>query len=207
MFFVYKITNLINHKIYIGKTNSLLNRWSCHRHYSKWYNSKLYFSIRKYKIDNFYMEPIAICETEDAAYKVEILLIKYYDSYKTGLNSNLGGKGAGSGKTHPNFGKHLSEEVKRKISNTQKGGTGLNKNKHFSDETKRKISENRKGISMKEETKIKLAKIKGKLTIEQVIEIKNLLVQNVSQVKIAKQFNISSGTINKIKSGIRWKFV
>jgi DNA invertase Pin-like site-specific DNA recombinase len=55
--------------------------------------------------------------------------------------------------------------------------------------------------------KIKLAKAKGKLTIEQVIEIKNLLVQNVSQIKIAKQFNVSSGTINKIKNGVRWKFV
>ena len=42
---------------------------------------------------------------------------------------------------HPMYGKHISEEHRRKISESLKGKSTWNKGKHLSDETRRKISE------------------------------------------------------------------
>lgn len=53
------------------------------------------------------------------------------------------------GKNNPNYGKHLSEETRRKLSKSHKGKNCGEKHhfygKHHTEETKRKISQNRKG--------------------------------------------------------------
>ena len=54
---IYKITNLINNKIYIGLTTcSLKERWNNHRHCAKSDPRHLYCSMRKYGIENFKIE-------------------------------------------------------------------------------------------------------------------------------------------------------
>lgn len=56
---IYKITNLINNKIYIGLTTcSLKERWNNHRHCVKSDPRHLYCSMRKYGIENFKIEQI-----------------------------------------------------------------------------------------------------------------------------------------------------
>lgn len=58
---IYKITNIITSKIYIGcTTKTIENRFLEHksRSKSKKHNSKLYNSINKYGIDNFIIEEI-----------------------------------------------------------------------------------------------------------------------------------------------------
>ena len=78
-----------------------------------------------------------------------------------------------SGENHPNYGKHLSDETKRKISESHKGKTlsdehkknlsESHKGKTLSDETKKKLSESKKGIPKSEEHKQKLSEaMKGK---------------------------------------------
>ncbi len=49
-----------------------------------------------------------------------------------------------TGINHPMYGKHLSEETKKKISLKNKGQVSPNKGKTFSEETRKKISESRK---------------------------------------------------------------
>lgn len=60
---IYKITNLLNGKIYIGQSQHCLDRWSEHKFCSKDNNNyrsqeHLYRSMRKYGIENFQMEVI-----------------------------------------------------------------------------------------------------------------------------------------------------
>ena len=65
---------------------------------------------------------------------------------------------AKKGKNNPIYGKKFSEEVKRKISESEKG-------KKLSEKTKRKMSEAKKGIQLSEETKRKMSEAKSKKVI------------------------------------------
>lgn len=93
---LYKVTNIVNGKVYIGKTYiGYMSRWK--RHISDAYrkpyiNHKFYNAIRKYGIDAFEIELLGNYEQgelEDA----EIKAIQLFDSFKNGYNSTLGGDG------------------------------------------------------------------------------------------------------------------
>ena len=101
---IYKITNLITKKIYIGKTNDSDRRWKNHQRLAftsghKEYNKILYQSMRKYGIENFSFEIIEELEDYSISGEREQYWIKYYDSYNNGYNETLGGDG-GSEKGH-----------------------------------------------------------------------------------------------------------
>jgi group I intron endonuclease len=62
---IYKITNNINKKVYIGQTNNLKKRWNEHKRLGnsnnsskKSINSKLYSAMKKYGVENFTIEVI-----------------------------------------------------------------------------------------------------------------------------------------------------
>ena len=57
MGYIYKITNKINGKVYIGlTTTSIEQRWRGHINESKKCDRHLYASMRKYGIENFNIE-------------------------------------------------------------------------------------------------------------------------------------------------------
>ena len=99
---IYKITNLINNKVYIGQTINYERRIDEHiRHYSNSnyhdFDSLLYKAIRKYGIDNFSFEMIEECATNELDDK-EIKWIKEYNAYcnwpqSNGYNMTIGGQG------------------------------------------------------------------------------------------------------------------
>ena len=93
---IYKITNNINDKVYIGKTyNTLKQRFNEHISESKREKSKnrpLYRAINKYGIENFSIELIGEYE-QGLLEEMEIEFIAEYDSYKNGYNATLGGDG------------------------------------------------------------------------------------------------------------------
>lgn len=94
MAYIYKITNDINDKIYIGKTNQTIKeRWRQHYSDSKTRivaeKRPLYLAMNKYGIEHFKIEEVEKCLDEDA-YKREIYWIEYYNSYKDGYNATLG---------------------------------------------------------------------------------------------------------------------
>ena len=63
------------------------------------------------------------------------------------------------GKNNPMYGKTHSEEARRKVGEAHKGNT-WSKGRHRSDETKRKLSEAHKGKKLSEEHKKKLSEVK-----------------------------------------------
>lgn len=102
MGFIYKITNKINNKIYIGLTRKTpQERWKMHINaayniHSKDYNALFKKAIRKYGVENFIVETIEECSTLEELKKREIYWIKYYNSYAFdsngwGYNSTRGG--------------------------------------------------------------------------------------------------------------------
>ena len=94
--FIYKITNTINNKVYIGKTLlSIEERFKQHKHDSQRnYEEQrpLYQAMRKYGIDVFIVELVEECPIETLSNR-EIYWISFYNSYQTGYNATKGGDG------------------------------------------------------------------------------------------------------------------
>lgn len=95
MGYIYKITNTLNNKIYIGQTiKSVQKRFTQHKNNSnKEYFSQivLYKAFNKYGIENFICEEIEEVPNKDLDER-EKYWIEYYDSYFNGYNSTLGGR-------------------------------------------------------------------------------------------------------------------
>ena len=86
---IYKITNQINGKVYIGQTNNLERRYKEH-----WFRydreQPLYQAFNKYGRENFKMEPIELTENYNER---EQYWITFYNSYgKDGYNATRGGE-------------------------------------------------------------------------------------------------------------------
>lgn len=92
---IYRITNLVNGKSYIGQSVNIRKRLNRHKSAAfnkraKNYNYPLYCAIRKYGIENFTFEPIEECLKSDLNRK-EIFYIEKYDTLKNGYNQVDGG--------------------------------------------------------------------------------------------------------------------
>lgn len=94
MAYIYKITNDINDKVYIGKTyNTIEERWKEHCKDSKKERDKkrpLYNAMNKYGIENFH---IKLIEETNNPEEREKYWIEYYGSFKYGYNATTGGDG------------------------------------------------------------------------------------------------------------------
>lgn len=115
---IYKITNLINQKCYIGKSSNIEKRFSYHKtNYTnpKEWNKTLYKAIRKYQLENFSFEIIEFIELDEynnQGNTREKYWIQFYNSFNNGYNETKGGDG---GVTVENprqkYGKLTEEEV------------------------------------------------------------------------------------------------
>lgn len=94
---IYKITNLINGKCYIGQSVDILRRWRNHKETSKnpskeAYEYPLYRAFRKYGLENFSFEILEECKKEELDIK-ETFYINKYNSLNEGYNQVLVGQG------------------------------------------------------------------------------------------------------------------
>lgn len=110
---VYKITNLINNKVYIGQTTySLEKRWLEHLYTNPTRKYLLHKAMDKYGRENFKIEQIGIAESENHLDLIEKDFITKENSMSpNGYNLESGG----------NKFKTLSAETKQKIKNSNTG--------------------------------------------------------------------------------------
>jgi predicted GIY-YIG superfamily endonuclease len=97
MAFIYKISNDINNKLYIGKTNNTIERrWKEHLLECKniQHNKRpLYDAMNKHGAEHFKIEIIEECSSIDASLR-ERYWINYYNTFNGyGYNATLGGDG------------------------------------------------------------------------------------------------------------------
>jgi group I intron endonuclease len=127
--YIYKITNNINKKIYIGKSTDSRP----HKKISYYGSGKLIqLAIGKYGVENFTKEIIDTCCTNEELCQKEIYWISYYNSsdLNIGYNISNGGDGGNTISNHPN-----KIDIVNKISNSLKGRV-------FSDEHKENLIKN-----------------------------------------------------------------
>ena len=88
---VYKITNKINGKSYIGQTKfSVEKRFKEHQHCK---TSLIGKAIHKYGVENFSIEVLAKCKTQKELDEMEIFFIAYFDCITpNGYNLAKGGR-------------------------------------------------------------------------------------------------------------------
>jgi len=174
MFYIYRITNLINGKTYIGQHKYKdLN--------DDYMGSGVHLkrAQKKYGIENFKKDILVFGIVKKSFIDLlEREYIKFYRSIgKAEYNVADGGEGGSPNKgkhfsdiwkkhiSEAKKGKHLSEETKRKLSEACKGERNPQYGKHPTEGTKKKISEALKGKKygpMSEEHKRKISETKRK---------------------------------------------
>jgi group I intron endonuclease len=176
-FFVYQITNRVNKKIYIGKSNDQLKngstRWQIHIRIAKGGREKygrsfsvVHRAIRKYGKENFDYEVIQYTDTEIEALDLEQKLIAHMRaSGKPAYNVTAGGEGM--------TGYHHTKNTKQRLSIACRGNN-----------SPRSI-----------------------LTEQDVITIKQSLNDGISRKKLATLYRVSKSTIAMIAQGKRWTHI
>ena len=160
---IYKITNTLNGKIYIGKTKQKLDRrMTQHKCDSKKGSLGIGAAIRKYGWENFMVEVIEECSVEKLNEREIFWIAELNSKAPNGYNLTDGGEGLinpseetrakmsanrpdVSGKNNPNYGKKTPPEVCAKISASNKGKHSERKGKKNSPETCAKISAANRG--------------------------------------------------------------
>lgn len=217
MYCIYRITNLINGKTYIGQ----------HKYKDTPYDSYMgsgiliKAAIKKYGIDNFIKDIIvAGIEDKETISKLEIKYIAYERSNNGNGCYNLAAGGEGCGEL--NKGKHHLEETKQKMSEAHKNKphseewnrkvAKANKGKHRSEETRKKLSESHKNHLVSEETRKKMSKRmrgnqynKRKLHSE---EHKKRISEKMKGHNVSEETRkkLSNSLKGKLK-GLHWKLV
>lgn len=144
--YVYITTNLVNGKKYIGQhvsPNFDKNYKGSGAHIKK--------AFKKYGKTFFDTEVLEWCSNQEELNEKEVYWIDKYNAVKSNAFYNIliGGYSL-KGMSNPNYGKHPTEETRKKMSESQR-------KKKLSDEAKKHISEGHIGTRHSEETKKKMS--------------------------------------------------
>jgi hypothetical protein len=210
--YIYKVVNTRNNKVYIGQTTLKPHkRWNSHlcelrNNYHN--NSHLQHSFNKYGESNFKFTVLNYATNKETLDKLESGYIQKYNSIDGNCGYNLETGGANGkpslgtrrkrseslkGEKSPWYGKKLSEEHRKKISEANKG-----RGHPHSEETKRKLSKivskavsgknnHNYGKHLSEETKQKLRDAMTGRTVPE--EIRRKISQNSPKYWEGKKFS------------------
>jgi hypothetical protein len=115
-FVVYKITNTVNGKIYVGITKQIIKRIGNHIYYFKNpdsnKNSYLYKALRKYGLENFAIEILEICNSLEELNNKEVYWISNFQSTNSIFGYNLD---SGGNLKEPNEQNILNRQLNAKV--------------------------------------------------------------------------------------------
>jgi group I intron endonuclease len=184
---IYKTTNLINGKIYIGQNQTEDSSYLG--------SGKLIKrAIKKNGRNNFKREVIEICNIKEELDRQEKYWIEKLQSRNPDIGYNLheGGEGGNRNKVE------LSQATKNKMSKSKKGKSWG----HHTEKTKYIISQKRKGISFSEEHKKHISEKRKLRKISQQTrekQRKSMLCKNIKQYLLLDP----KGQIHITKKGLR----
>jgi len=225
---IYKATNKVNGKVYIGQTVQSL-RVRRNSHYCLADNDaiKTHFhrALHKYDKHRFVWKIIEFCDTKEELDEMEFHYIKKFDSFKYGYNMTLGGEGTigrvCSDVTREkisiaNSGKKRSQRVKKLLSekfsgknNPMYGKVGSlapNYGKKFSGETRLKMSKNQMGSLNNFYGKFHSYEVKlnkTKLYVITVPDGQELLIRGI--YSFSKNHNLQGSSMIKVARGKQLK--
>ena len=166
--YTYMVTNKINGKVYVGS-----HSWKGEGIDPSYYGSgtAITRAVKKYGKENFQVEVLYYYDTVEECRADEERILTEYNVRDCPHSYNIKNAAVGftsediKGEKHPLYGKHLSDETKKKLSQAKKG---KNKGKTLSEETRKKIAQAHKGKPLSEETRKKMSQAhKGKTKSEE----------------------------------------
>lgn len=228
---IYRITNKIDGKSYIGKTGmNFGDRWDSHRsllNSGKHDNPYLQNAWHKYGGENF---EFAIVEVVEDAGMLNCLEIEHIAKYKSdGLSYNLHDGGDGG----YNLGKHLSDETKRKIGEKNrinmlgKKATAETRSKMSDSQKKRydswtdadrkahgeRSAETAVGYKWSDEAKDAFSKRQwekpngAKFTADDIRDIRKKFEDGYSKENLAEMYSTTTAYITSIIKRRRWAHI
>jgi group I intron endonuclease len=204
---IYKITNQINGKLYVGQTvKNVSDRWKDHLYIAKGGKEKyptafsaIHAAIVKYDETNFSIQQIDTANNTQELDDKEIYWIRELKVTNTLYNLTDGGRGSS--------GHIVSEETKAKISIANTGENNPFYGKQHSPETRQKYSAQRTGLKHTDSTKKIMSENQvGRIITEEIaIDIINRLKNHQPMIDISRELEVGYSVVNGIKRYKNWK--
>lgn len=220
-YYIYKITNTRNKKIYIGRTKNPSYRRN--QHISKALNQnnvptqKIHLAIKEMGVENFCFEVFEKYNDYSIACEQENYWIKHFksDEDEFGYNDKSGPELGVimwnendrkrmsirmSGKNNPMFGKSKSKKIIKQLSQQFSGSNNPFYGKKHNEKTLKLISESSKYRISGENNP------HAKLNLKIVSKIReDWKTGNFTKVSLSKKYKVTAATIGHIISGKTWK--
>ena len=207
--YIYKITNQLNNKCYIGQTTDYKRRFQEHKNigYGIEENKLLYYAIKKYGIENFSFEVI---EDKTSKYNErEKYWIQYYDSFENGYNMTEGGEEPplNIGINSP-FATHTEEEIekiKQLLRDTKIQYKDIATMFNYDSSTIERINYGKLWRNDSETYPIRKESSREYQKERALNIINDLLYTNLTQKKIAEKYGCARTTVTAINRGVNYK--
>lgn len=218
---IYKITNKVNGKLYIGSTNNFSTRWRNHKHNllkNKHCNRYLQSSVNKYGLANFEFSKCLICSSDDCVFYEQLFLDFFKPEYNLAKNAKTSRVGIKNSLKHrKQISDNRLDDLKGRrfgtrlvLEKTSRQGERLVRWRIKCDCGREDIvssSAIKRSKTCPTCSSKRIVRLQAKLDVKKIKDIKIRLRNGESCSSIAKDYVVCSTTISSIKRGKTWNDV